>query len=231
MTMGILERLVALYAPHLCVGCEAEGATLCDDCRRQLPALVACCYRCRVGTVMGETCLDCQAFGIDAVSAATRYTGAAKAVVHQLKFGRAREAAHGMALAMVAAYHPRIHRTHAATRGRVLVVPAPTASSRIRMRGYDQAALLAKSFARQSGLAYAPLLMRSGNQRQVGASRAQRQIQLKSAFYVASTARIRGAHIILVDDVLTTGSTIEAAAATMRAAGAHRVEAVVFARA
>jgi ComF family protein len=113
----------------------------------------------------------------------------------------------------------------------VLLVPVPTASSRVRQRGYDQAVLLAKALARQADFPYASLLLRSGQQRQVGASRRQREAQLASAFVVRRAKKIEGARVILVDDVKTTGATLEAAALALKQAGAKSVEAAVFAQA
>lgn len=118
---------------------------------------------------------------------------------------------------------------------RTIIVPAPTATNRVRMRGYDQSALLACNLASRIGALYDPLLCRIGSQKQIGANRAQRQAQLQGAFYTKPQYRshhdVQGAHIILVDDVVTTGATLEAAAEALRAAGARSVEAVVFAQA
>jgi ComF family protein len=141
-----------------------------------------------------------------------------------LKFGRAKAAAKEMAhmsASHAGGYNPE----------RVIVTHVPTAMNRVRQRGYDQAALIAKSFAHIQSLTYATLLARHGKFKQVGASKMTREHQLRQAFRPTRTRRIKGAHIILIDDVVTTGATLQAAAKTLKDAGAKRVEAVVFAQA
>lgn len=225
--MNILEVLVSLYAPHTCVGCGNDGAVLCAGCLRGLPPAMSRCYRCHNGAAAGRTCVVCLRYGLQSVRPAVRYVGAARQAVWQLKYQRAQAAAVAMAESMVAAAPAPLRS------GSVLVVPAPTAASRRRVRGYDQAARLARAYSRQAGLTYAPLLIRLGHQKQVGAGRTQRQSQLRGAFQVKPAWRssVRGQHIVLVDDVVTTGATLETAANVLLAAGARSVEAVVFAQA
>jgi ComF family protein len=112
-----------------------------------------------------------------------------------------------------------------------VLVPVPTTTSRVRQRGYDQAKLLARQLSRLTGLSYQDCLVREGRTHQVGANRQQRQQQMKQAFRVKPKCPSRSQHIILVDDVLTTGATLESAAQTLRARGYKRVSAIVFAQA
>jgi ComF family protein len=149
------------------------------------------------------------------------YQGLGKDMVGRLKFSGAREAARAIAAAM----------THLVTQKDAVIVSVPTATSRVRLRGYDQASLIAKALARQTNGEYAHALRRVGQHRQVGASRVQRLQQMENSFIVWNPKHIAGRHIVLVDDVMTTGATLEAAATVLKAAGAKRVNAVVFARA
>jgi Predicted amidophosphoribosyltransferases len=143
-----------------------------------------------------------------------------KELVRVLKFERAKGAAVAMADAMLAML---------GTFGEVCITHVPTANSRVRERGYDQAALIAKELSRRSGRLYAPLLARMGNQRQLGQNRSVRTKQMRGGFRILNPALLRDRHILLVDDVLTTGATCEAAARALCQAGAKRVSAIVFA--
>jgi len=154
---------------------------------------------------------------------AAEYVGVVKEIVHRLKFGRAQAAANDMAVVVAARVPKELPLT--------LITYVPTAHTRVRQRGYDQAALLAKAVARELGLPYAPLLARMGSARQVGASGMQRRRQLRGSFRPRSSRLAQNTYILLIDDVLTTGSTLESAARVLRSMGAAKVSAATFAQA
>ena len=216
----MLEQLIAWYAPHTCLGCGTEGALLCAACVHAIEPVADRCYRCHQLAARGRTCVACQRHSaLYSVRAATTYAGSAKQLIGRLKFGGAQAAADGMARAMAALLPDED----------VLLVYLPTASSRIRRRGYDQAKLITRHLLRYTGKRSLACLARHGQQRQVGATREQRLKQLRESFTVIRP--VTGAHIVLIDDVTTTGASLEAAAAALKVAGAVRIEAVVFARA
>ena len=194
------EQLFNIIAPHECLGCHAEGALLCGVCRTRLPEVAAP-----------------HLAGLERVWAVTTYDGVAKRLVYKLKFERAAAAANDLAAAM-AAKLPKEDW---------VITHLPTAPGRVRQRGYDQAQLIARKLALLTGAPYTALLVRQSGQRQLGQSRAVRQVQLHDAF--RPLRALAGQHVLLVDDVLTTGASCQAAAAVLRAAGAAQVSAAVFA--
>jgi len=217
-----LHTLLSQIAPYECLGCNAEGSLLCVDCSVNLVALPERCYRCQRLSRANRTCQTCrQQTELYVVQARTSYNGLAKDLVWRLKFSGAQSAAQEMAKLMASIPSDES----------VVLVPVPTASSRVRKRGYDQAQLLARALARQHHQEYVPCLRRSGQQHQVGATRLQRVTQLQAAYRCVSPRRIAGRHAILIDDVLTTGATLEAAAKVLKQAGAARVSGLVFAQA
>jgi ComF family protein len=112
-----------------------------------------------------------------------------------------------------------------------IVSHVPTVHSRIRLRGYDQAQLIAKLVAKKQRLTYADVLRRTKSTRQVGSTRSKRFQQLHGAFAAHKPRRLVGTHILLIDDVLTTGATLESAAETLRLAGVKKIDAAVIAHA
>lgn len=221
----LLTPLLSLLAPHECLGCLAEGSLLCQDCRQSLTPARARCYHCYGANLSFATCSFCQNYSpLRSVYAAVRYEGLAKDLVIRLKFGRAKAA--GAEIGQILA--ARMRRLQA---GNAIVTNVPTANARVRQRGYDQAALIARAFAKQAGLPYVPLLARYGKHKQVGANKAVRSAQLQQDFVAIRQSRIRGRHILIVDDVVTTGATFEVTAAALRQAGAKSVSGVAFAQA
>ena len=219
--MSIIDTLLARITPYNCLGCNAEGGLLCAACTQTLKTAPDRCYRCYAPTLHSQTCTSCApGSALHAVRVATVYDGIAKDLLWLLKSSGTQGATEQMARMM----QPLVG-------AEVLIVHVPTATSRVRQRGYDQARLLARKLAHDCGLPYATLLARSGQAHQVGASRTERLTQLTGAFHVRHAWQVRGAHILLVDDVLTTGASFEAAARVLLDAGAARVDAIAFARA
>jgi ComF family protein len=221
--MNLLEALIAKIAPHACLACSTEGTLLCAACSGLLAAIQPRCFRCLQPSPDYLTCPAClSTSNLHSVGVATVYSDVAKSLVWKLKLAGAQSAA------TIMAKHMAVLGKNSAPN--TLIVPVPTATSRVRQRGYDQAKLLARELSRQTGLPYGHCLARHGQAHQHGLDRQQRLTQLSTAFRVRRASLIKNRHVILVDDVTTTGATLEAAAAVLQQAGATRIEAVVFAQ-
>jgi len=110
-----------------------------------------------------------------------------------------------------------------------IVTWVPTASFRIRERGFDHAAVIAQNCGHHMGLSAKNVLDRFGRTRQLGATRAQRIEQMKHAFST-NAVDVAGKRILLIDDVMTTGASMASAARILKNSGAKQVDALVYAQ-
>lgn len=224
MAARVVSELLALLAPPLCAACRAHLAdpreVLCPGCRRSLPWLrEPRCERCG----LPAPCRDCPVRdgALARAWAPLAYEGAAAALVRALKFRGALPVAELMA-AQIAAGAPA-----SLLEGAVLV-PVPAHPRRRRSRGFDQAERIAAALQRRTGCPVVAALRRRGPAaRQVGAGRLLRRepdrLRIEGVGPAPSVAT-------LVDDVHTTGATLEACARALRAAGAQRVGALTYTR-
>lgn len=225
MLSSPLAELVALIAPPACAACRAPLAgaelRLCPACVRALPWLRGRpCPRCALPRHRGRAGCPAAGAAFAAAWAPLAYEGVARDLVAALKFRAAVQLADLMA-AQIAAGLP------AGLRSVEAVVPVPPHRGRRRRRGFDPAGLLAGALARRLELPVAPCLRRGGGRRQVGAGRAARRDPRRLS---VEAARAVPAHALLVDDVHTTGATLDACARALRAGGCRAVVAVSYAR-
>lgn len=222
--MRVIEDIIAFLAPHYCIACGQEGAVVCDWCLPDFATpLPERCYRCKAMARDSRVCGKCRkASCLKHVWARTEYDALPKRLVHDFKFERKKAAAAPIARLMGERlpYLPQ----------ETIVAHIPTATSRVRRRGYDPAELIASVLAQELGLRHETLLRRVTQTRQVGAKRAERLKQMEHAFRSVNTDGIKGATVLLIDDLTTTGSTLEAAARSLKDAGATSVSAAVFAQ-
>lgn len=220
--MRLLESIITFLTPDNCIICGNEGDLLCEACViSEIIAPSPTCYHCGAYSVGSSTCLKCRKTSpLEAVWVSAPYEGYSKQLVAELKFSSRRGASKSMALACLPLF----------PRHDFLVTHLPTSPNRIRERGFDQAALLARAIASARKLHYSPLLLRVKNVHQVGATKAQRERQMKGAFRAKSSYLLKDRDILLVDDVMTTGASMEEAAKVLKRAGARKVYGVVYAR-
>ena len=222
--------------PWSCALCQARcEAALCAGCAvaycsARLPRCPRCANPCAAADAM-RACGACQAScpAYDATIAAVDYAAPLDQLVLQLKFGAALAVAPWLADTLRQAM---LSGTRAPLPN--LICPVPLSAARLRERGYNQALEIARPLARSLGLPlHARLAIRAiDTPAQSGVSMAARKRNLRHAFVVApeAVALLRGQHVGVVDDVMTSGHTLDELAATLKRFGAARVTNLVFAR-
>lgn len=185
------------------------------------PDLPSRCYKCKRITSNFAVCGRCKKLtSLRHVWIRTDYDHTAKTLLRMYKFERARSAVTPITELMDESlpYLPKD----------TVLIPVPTATSRVRQRGYDHAALLARGIAQKQGFFWLRAVTHLSQSRQVGANRQKRLTQLHNALIVTKPVLVKGRHILIVDDVVTTGATIETMARVLKKAGAKSVNALVF---
>jgi ComF family protein len=220
---SLLEKTISIIAPHNCILCSKESNVLCDACFVDVfdgPHEV--CFLCDTPTAEGHVCKSCSPkANLAHVWIGGTYDGLRKSLIRDYKFNRKRAAHKPLARALLVTL-PYLQD--------IVVVPVPTAPRRIRIRGYDHVQLLAQFVAKEKGWHLAPALRRRHNDRQVGSTRAQRFRQAQTAYELVRAGSVAGKHVLLIDDVTTSGATLQAAAKLLVEAGAARVDAAVVAK-
>jgi predicted amidophosphoribosyltransferase len=205
--MEVANAVAIALVPPLCAACGRTcrpEAVLCNRCGRRLAA--------------ADPLLTKGPSGLDRAWSSAPYEGVARDLVAALKFRRLLSVADLMA--------ERIEWLAPAHMLSGAIVPVPPAPPRLRKRGFDPAGELAGALAERLEAPLECCLERRGGSRQVGRRRAERVGHPPRIHAVGAAPR----SVLLVDDVLTTGATLTAAAKALRAAGSSRVVAVTFAR-
>jgi ComF family protein len=215
--------------PARCVGCGAYGSFLCQSCQGELPRArpprcpicwrpqprAAPCWRCREERPAFQGARSCYL-----------YQGAAREAVHALKYGYVSALAQPMARLM-AAYVEEEEVIEAD-----LLAAVPLYVRRQRLRGYNQSLLLARELSRLCGLPLAErgLARRRNTPPQAGSADAEARKRNVADAFVADRRWAEGKRVLVIDDVMTTGATLDACARALRQAGAASVWALTFAR-
>lgn len=201
----LADSALRLLFPSRCVLCGREGDLICEPCRRTFPQR-----------------LDPDAIpklsGIRAARAVWPYEGNVREIIRHYKYNGLRSLAPALASEMA-------HVLHEWSPAIDLIVHVPVHPARLRERGYDQSELLVRELSRTTGMTAIPAVVRL-RETAVQAramSAAQRADNVRGAFNVPDSGKVRRANVLLIDDVLTTGATLIEAGRALRRAGVRNV--------
>ncbi|MBI5135063.1 ComF family protein [Candidatus Uhrbacteria bacterium] len=228
---GFIQRIRTvvfdLVMPIYCIGCGIERTHCCLSCEQQLSALVMAprCFYCQRPTVPGSRCDRCPSETLPATLAwiGSYANPLLQAAVRELKFGLRRHL--GIVLGQILAQRCSFD-------GDGIVVAIPLSPRRLLERGFNQAGIIAQTIAAQRGWTYVPdLLERVRNtSAQATLEHHARPANIAGAFRVPlSSSDLIPSKILLVDDVWTTGSTMEEATRVLKEAGVKEVFGAVVA--
>jgi ComF family protein len=224
----LAQAFLDVLFPPRCVACGKQGAFLCPDCREAMPrALPPRCPLCWQPERRGEECGRCARTRPAFAGARSLYLfqGPVREAVHALKYNHLSALARSMGELMAAYLKTEELPVD-------LVVPVPLFGRRQRLRGYNQSALLARELARLDGLPLAErgLSRRRDTPPQARSVDAEARRRNVAGAFAADGRRVEGRRVLLIDDVMTTGATLDACAQALRQAGAAAVWALTFAR-
>jgi ComF family protein len=223
-------RVLDLLYPPRCVGCQGFGAWLCEECLSLIPRVEPpFCIRCggRIENRTSQLCARCRTepLQIERIHSAVYFEGALRKAVHKFKYSGVTALA-GPLGTLMAEYWSRQPIPVD------VLVPVPLHKRRLRERGFNQAALLAHQLSKQVQVAVdeQTLVRQRATASQVDLDTEERKQNVRDAFRCTAGA-LADRRVLLIDDVCTTGSTLEACAVALEGGGTRRVQALTLARA
>ena len=228
--MSLAQKLISLLVPPLCAACgepELEGEAVCLECRSRLVRLRgSSCGQCGAPAAAAcSSCPECRGrpLAFDSAWSSVAYEGVGRSLVSALKTRGALVVAGFMAREIAARAPSRLLSGDA-------LVPVPGHAGRRRRHGFNHARSIATELGRRTRLPVLDLLTRERSATQVGLERRARLENVQGSVRLGK-GPVTGGRLVLVDDVYTTGATIDGCARCLLEAGATGVAAVTFARA
>lgn len=232
---SVYRQVLDLFVPPRCVVCKHVGTWLCERCVPQIPLFDApICVRCgRPENASKDSgaehlCAVCRTASLQVapIRAAFLFKDEIRDVIHALKYRGASDILNPLTGRIAESWH----RHHLPSD---VLVPVPLHTNREAKRGYNQAVLVAKTLGRQVGLPVAreALVRVRDTASQTHLKRDERKLNVEAAFSCVTCAPFAGKDVTLVDDVATTGATLDACATVLLACGAQSVNAFTLARA
>jgi len=225
---GLRDGLLNVLFPVRCGGCRQLGSWWCAACQDSIVWVQApFCPRCGQPQRFDRMCNACQNMqpGLGGIRSATLFEGPLRQAIHQFKYNRQTALAIPLVRLLESCWTENCLPVD-------VIVPVPLHPSRLRERGYNQSALLARHFAASINVPVVEdcLVRTRATASQMTLNASERQTNVEGAFACVGD-RLVDEHVLLVDDVCTTGATLESCALALSHAGAASVWALTLARA
>ena len=228
------DRVLALNESHRdgaalwSDGVSSKELPICHDCLQELPWLKRSCIYCGYSLQSEEMkCLRCSgnSFSFEECCVLGRYEGKIREALHRFKYRGQKSLAEPLGKILCSKL-----ALMSWTSSIDFLVPVPLYAQRFRLRGYNQASLLAGVVGKELGLPVLEALERVRDTKsQTGLNKKQRTENLRGAFKCVREIK-KGSHVLLIDDVLTSGSTAHEASHVLKKEGAARVSVATLAR-
>lgn len=216
----MLDRLLAIIAPHYCSGCGEIGDVLCDCCKNNIQdEVLSVCIYCRKFVKSANLCAEHNLPYSMGYVVGFREKSLLR-LIDDFKFHRNIQASRAVAELI----HNRLPDIN-----QVIIIPTPTTPRNIRVRGYDQMVLVAKDLSKLRNWPVKQVLIRQNNTTQHFIKSASKRKKQAKNFFKIDVKLDPAKTYLLIDDILTTGSTIQAAAECLRSAGAVTIVVAVIA--
>lgn len=225
--------LLDLLFPKLCFGCQREGSYLCPDCLATLEIMESCFCLCQKPSRIPwpGKCRNCQSSALDGIYFSVSYENALiKKLIRRLKYEPyAKELSQPLALLIIT--HFNLIQKHF-NQDEYALVAVPLTKSKLKKRGFNQSEEIAKILSKSTKIPLISdcLTKEKKTSSQMELSREERLKNIKGSFSVKNAVKIKSKKILLVDDVFTTGSTMQECARILKQAGAKKVWGAAVAR-
>lgn len=237
---NVASFLLELCFPSFCLGCQKEGSYLCADCKSILEIGEFCYCLCSKSPIrilpdqLQGKCSRCQDKKLSGLYFALPYKEKhlTRKLIHRFKYPPQIKGLKDILASIIAEHLIFIKKNTDAIWENSILISVPMELKKVKSRGYNQAEVLAKALSKilKVPCDTESLVKIKKTLSQVNLSAKERQENLKGAFLVKNPDQIRGKKIFLVDDVYTTGSTMEECSLVLKAAGAKQVWGISIAR-
>jgi ComF family protein len=217
-----MNNFVDFFLPKFCLGCGGEGEFICKDCLKKIKSAELCCPVCNKVNFSGQFCKKHQkGFAFQKLLFVSRFSGLSKEMVHAFKYQGIKDLSFVMAKLMAQVLKKEIKKDDD-----LILVAVPLFFLKRLQRGFNQSEILAQKIGEILNLDYQKLVLRQRpTASQTGFKKSERQKNMKDAFCLSQlgqVADLSGKTIVLVDDVYTTGSTINEVAKILKKKPASR---------